>query len=248
MVKISVLKNYKMLPSMGQVIAKTIPPFWNNPSRKSRHESCVLSLFYNPKSPIFKPPKKEYLRCKLIRGHKRILRQIKKCIIPAKTLNRIDPSNPSALRQYEALRNCYYRNADELDPLTETVKGPITDGRAKRKSAWCEDIENSFNMSFCRSYFAPNSIRESYFLYVELIFMELDAEVLCDKFDFHCCREKNHSGECIEKWLLMKNIIQFDMIRELDHEPIVCSEIILPNYGLDKLKHAHSEMISQANM
>mmetsp|Transcript_6729 Transcript_6729/g.6617 ORF Transcript_6729/g.6617 Transcript_6729/m.6617 type:complete len:86 (-) Transcript_6729:601-858(-) len=38
-------------------------------------------------------PKKEYLRCKLIRGHKRLMRQIKKNIKPEKTLNKFDSNN-----------------------------------------------------------------------------------------------------------------------------------------------------------
>ncbi|CAG9319803.1 unnamed protein product [Blepharisma stoltei] len=223
------LQKMNRLPSMDKLIAKTIIPFYKN-KRKLKHWSLVLTFFCNPKSKALKPPKKEYLRCKLIRGHKRILRQLRKCVMPRKTLNRFDHSSHSARRLFDMLRSCYYRNAEELDRLSETSSGPITDGRAKRKHTPLAHVENSFNVTFCESYFSPASIRESYFLYVELVFSELNPEILCDKFDFWCCKKRRHDGTCVEKWLLMKDVIQFNMISELGNEPIVPSEIILPKY------------------
>lgn len=218
------------VPSMSRVILTTVKPLYTSSGRKCRHESKIRALFSNSRSDYLKPPKKEYLRCRVIRGHKRILRQIRARVLPQKTLNKFNTNNESALRLFEKLKESYFEHAEELDFLSQTVNGPITDGKAKRIKASPEEIANSFNLTYCRSYFEPLSIRKTFYFYVELVFSDLDPEVLCKKFDFKCCKTYQHTYVCVEKWLLMKDLINIDMLLDFGLQPIIhVREIILPN-------------------
>ena len=82
--------------------------------------------------------------------------------------------------------------------VSKTEAGPYTDGKSKRKKSRVR-IERSFNDAFCKNYFIHDIVRESFYLYTQLIFSEFDLPQLIEKFQFSCCQTKEHDIDCIEK-------------------------------------------------
>lgn len=189
-------------------------------------KNFCTNLSKNPKC-----PKKEYLRCKLIRGHKRAIRQIKKGIIPKTTLHKFDLNNRKSLRIWNEMIKIFENHTQIFLEISKTESGPNTDGKAKRKSSSTK-IEKSFNSAFCKKYFLHEEVRRSYFFYVQLLFVEFDIMTLISKFQFRCCREDVHSVNCIQNWIGLKNYITEEMIVELELIPFILDyyPVSLPSF------------------
>ena len=191
------------------------------PKIQPRIEQSILSLFDTCRKSAPKPPKKEYLRCKLIRGHKRAIRQILSNIIPKTTIHKFAPTDVKAHSLWTLMIKIINKDCGLLSKISKTEEGPITDGRAKRSTESLALSEKSFNAAFCKAYFANSNVRESFFQYINLIFVDFEPKTLCKKFDFACCRKVKHSVECVEKWGELYRYITQDMIEELACEPFV---------------------------
>lgn len=121
---------------------------------------------------------------------------------------------------------------EEFKEKSKTEAGPITDGKAKRNKEAEKDSFKSFNASFCKSYFEKNCIRESFSLYLDLIFSNFEPKTLCEKFEFRCCRSQLHSLDCLEKWASLLAYLKGEMIKELGWEPVDISNcyVHLPSF------------------
>ena len=182
-------------------------------SRRVKDETLIRSLFKSFKTQIKGHPKKEYLRCKLIRGHKRANRKIKK----GKFLynNQRDLSEKAATN-WQKLSNCYFKYPAELDLVSKTLFEPI---KHKSKAKTNSETSRSFNTDFCWRYFKEEAVRESFYYYVEFIFSDLDPIELSKFLGFACCQQENHSMECAYKWLLMKRYSNQIIIQDLKLDP-----------------------------
>jgi hypothetical protein len=183
-------------------------------AKKSKNEIRALSSFKKD----LKAPKKEYIRCKLIRGHKRAIRQAIKKIHPTKTIHRVDELSEVEHKSWTKFCLHVLDNKAELIEKSKTENGPKTDGASKRKQNIVSlESQKSFNDDFCREYFSDNLTIESFGLYVDIIFANLDPENLIARFEFNCCDKKNitHTIECDIKWEILKKYLQLDMISDL---------------------------------
>lgn len=194
---------------------------FEKPKIHVRPDLKVLSLFDTCRKSSIKSPKKEYLRCKLIRGHKRAIRQILSNIIPKTTIHKFNSTDVKAHSLWTLMIKIINKDNSLFSKISKTEEGPITDGRAKRSAESLMSSEKSFNAAFCKTYFSNTNVRESFFQYINLIFVDFEPKVLCKKFDFACCRKVRHSVECMEKWGDLYRYITQDMIEELSCEPFV---------------------------
>lgn len=201
------------------------------PETQTRIDLYFLGHFAMSKAKNAKSPKKEYLRCKLIRGHKRAIRQLTKGIIPSATLHKFDINNSKALSIWERMKKIYGENIQFFVDISKTEAGPKTDGKARRQVI-SESTQKSFNHKFCSDYFQHECVRESFYYYVLLIFAEFDAALLIEKFQFFCCKDDDHSIKCIDKWMMLKDYITIFMLVELNLTPYKeNTELIsLPDY------------------
>lgn len=185
----------------------------NEFSRRVKEETLIRSLFNSFKPQIKGHPKKEYLRCKLIRGHKRANRKIKK----GKLLyNNQKDLSENALRNWKCISNVYSKYPAILDIVSRTVFEPI---KFKSRSKLPIETSRSFNTDFCRRYFNESAVRESFFYYVEFIFSDLDPTELSKSLGFACCRNEKHTMDCAYKWLLMKRYSNQIILQDLKLEP-----------------------------
>lgn len=179
----------------------------------------ILMSFNRGKSNRAKGPKKEYIRIKVIRGHKRAIRQLSTNKIPRKTLHGFLPFDESAESGWNGLKHCYLKYSLALNSSSLTEKGPITDGKSKRSTQHELSSAKSFNNQFCKEYFTPMFVRETFYFYVELLFVGRSPEVLQNKFDMHCCSHDEHLIGCELKWMRLKYYFNTVMLQELGLEP-----------------------------
>ena len=218
-------------PQEQEIIAEeAITPA--NPSKKKKKKSKLsseteaLSMFFIGQ----RHPKKEYVRCKLIRGHKRALRQVYTKKYPSATIHKIDIQVEAELLSWKAFTIHASKFKDYLTEVCKTENGPMTDGVAKRtqQKKMSAEIQKSFNDNFCREYFLDPIRYESYKLYIGIIFATFDAENLCSRFEFTCCSEDNtsHYPDCLRKWKSLEKFIKDGMVQELEvHLPKEATEV-----------------------
>jgi hypothetical protein len=190
------------------------------PKQNPKPDQKVLMHFDTYRKSIQIPPKKEYIRCKLIRGHKRAIRQIISNQLPKATIHKFDPEDSKAHSLWMMMRQIYIINQSEFDSICKTESGPATDGRSKRDGESVKASEKSFNSSFCKSYFYSKNVRDSFAVYLDLIFSNFDPKVLSEKFEFFCCRCELHSVDCMEKWLDLMEYLRSDMLIEVGCEAV----------------------------
>lgn len=200
-----------------------------------KSDKKILSLFDSCRKSSHLPPKKEYVRCKLIRGHKRAIRQIINNQIPKTTIHKFPETDAKAQSLWQILKQIYENHSNELDEISKTEAGPITDGKTKREDREAKRTEKSFNSKFCEEYFSSSCVRESFSVYLELIFCQFDPSVLCERFEFCCCRAKKHCVDCVEKWLVLKDYLKDDMIKEVKCQPVEFSSYLLDFVDFEKL-------------
>ena len=230
------------LSLMTQLGVGSISADYNNDTEKM--DKYLLKEFTeNPKKsrkkdrkPIINQrivPKKEYLRVKLIRGHKRATRDAFLKKIPRKTINRVNLKNPNQKAAWEIFENFACNNRDILYETSKTINGPLTDGESENKRIYGDDFkkkvnkERTFNNQYCKAYFSDPIVRQSFALYIDVLFSDNSIESYCQKFNFVCCRNF-HSEICVNKWNRL-NIYAKAVLTDTKDIEVLNSEVIADN-------------------
>ena len=184
----------------------------------------ILGMFTSKKG---KALKKEYIRVFIIRAHKKLMRNLLKNPTKAvKGLLRNYHDNANVCRHLETLLKHFLDNKMILDANSHTEAGPLTEGKAKKRSRE-KHHQKSHNDHFVREYFSDIVVRESYHYFVNYVFADSNETSLCSRLKFFCCREETHCGACSERWLILKfffqelmlhdvNLREFQPLREMD--------------------------------
>lgn len=204
-----------------QALDSIFPGFCNTPkqiskglkrpkSKKGQNELRVFKRISKPKKNkqsqhgTEKEPKKEYVRVKLIRGHKRVIRKIISGVIkpPTTTINKIERNNSEQFEAWKIFVNNTEANSSELKEICLTYNGPLTDGKSYRKEKSKGERgkqEKTFNNTFSKEYFSRTAILENFKLYVDYLFASQSSQSLKTKFKFYCCKI-NACKTCTDKW------------------------------------------------
>ncbi|OMJ74917.1 hypothetical protein SteCoe_26056 [Stentor coeruleus] len=184
--------------------------------RKRKPETIVMKKFKSLKESE-SHPKKEYVRCKVIRGHKKLIRSIIDSKLPVKGIAKFNNKDKNQLYYYRLFQDQYADNIQQLDLVSKTDAGPLTDGKSKRPNQKKgKDTESSFNNTFCREYFSTQAVKESFFIFIELIFSDFNPEELKKKFGFKCCQMTIHTLVCYDKWMVLKFYLQDEIFKTLE--------------------------------
>lgn len=157
-----------------------------------------------PKDCIEISPKKEYVRIKTIRGHKKIIRQILIGVKypPKTTINKIERNNFEQFEAWNLLMNNTKANSSALEKICQTHQGPLTDGKSYRNEENKGDQvqqEKTFNDAFIKNYFSNSAVVENFELYVDYLFANQSSKSLKKKFGFYCCATHG-CNTCSDKW------------------------------------------------
>ena len=167
-------------------------------------ESKVLNLFQTRRGAL----KKEYLRCKLIRGHKKTLRKINKAVLTNKAL-----PNSEHAAIWQAMAQLFNEEPAIFRRRSQICSGPCTDSRRK---GFPPVTFKSFNEDFCQAYFKPVLVRRSFVLYLDLVFQDCSPGPLVKHFQFSCCESNDHVPDCVALWQTLKVMVQQKLIRDVD--------------------------------
>lgn len=184
--------------------------------RKVKAESKIRSLFFSIGARNF--PKKEYIRCKLIRGHKRALRSILDKIEMNDVVGNSCEFSSSKLHYWGLILESFFRNQEYFKDIIPVEVGPINEFM-KRKNMQVDHLKRSFNAQFCRDYLAKLETRESYSYYIEYLFSDIDCEKLIKIFGFRCCQKDRHRGSCNLKWIILKKYCSKTILEDIKIVP-----------------------------
>jgi hypothetical protein len=194
-------------------------------SRKVKLETKIRTQFISKGCRKF--PKKEYIRCKLIRGHKRLLRKIMIHEAFVKELRESMCCEYSQRVYFNLLADSFLKYKNTLVDLIPVEMGPVNEIMKKKKMK-LDHLEKSFNGNFCKEYFNKIETRESYYYYIEYLFSDFDCTKFIKKFGFKCCNDINHSINCYLKWALLKKYCSEIVLEDLNIEPYFPEPSYLP--------------------
>ena len=214
----------KRLRSVDPICYENLQTINSNP-RKIKAETKIRSQFIS--TGFRKFPKKEYIRCKLIRGHKRILREIMENEEYIKHVMETNDSQSCKQVYWSLLVNSFIKYKKILVELIPVVVGPVNEIMKKKKMK-IDHLKRSFNAEFCKEYMKRTETRESYHYYVEFIFSDMNCAKLIKKFGFKCCNNEDHNYSCIMKWLLLKKFCGQMILEELDIVPYSSTNLFCP--------------------
>lgn len=184
--------------------------------RKRKLETLIMKKFLTNKPGKSSEPKKEYVRCKVIRGHKKVIRNLLDNTIPKKGIAKFKLINKNQVNFYGAFHTHLLENKEILNKISLTESGPLTDGKNKIKKEERPGCANSFNNKFCQEYFSHPAVRHSFKLFFEIVFSKFKPKSLEKRFGFSCCGIDAHTLECFEKWQGLKFYLQNELFYTLD--------------------------------
>ena len=179
----------------------------NGPGRKRNPETDLLHSFCrNGKYPF----KKENLRTKVIRAHKKCLREMMNlmhCENPRpKKSRRVltffhEVNSPERYEKWLAMLQLCRNNPAHFAKICQTINGPLNDKSTQSKAS---DKFLCYNNAYCVDYFKTTLTRESFLAFLELVFEDRSEEELCTVFGGRCCPSGKHSATCSINWCKLK--------------------------------------------
>jgi hypothetical protein len=160
------------------------------------------------------PPKKEYFRVQHIRALKKSIRQLCAKQIPTAAIHRVDKNNLRQVQYWEELKNFYTLYKGELDRMSETTQGPVTDGKNKRRRNALKKDSRSYNNAYCKAFFSSATIRTYNKKFCALVYSASPSE-MCRKVKAKCCEADQHTSKCEELWESVHQYACVGMLKEL---------------------------------
>lgn len=186
--------------------------------RKRKRETLIMKMFFTVKKDKTQSPKKEYVRCKVIRGHKKLIRNLLENSVPKKGIAKFKLGNKVQALHYRKFHDHLNENEDLLSNIALTESGPLTDGKNKERTSQNDSYKNSYNNEFCADYFKSPVVRHSFKLFFEVVFSKYIPKNLKKRFGFKCCVSDTHTLECYEKWQCLKYYLQNEIFETLGYE------------------------------
>lgn len=133
-----------------------------------------------------------------MRGFSRMMQWIKNGNIPYRTANKFDHRSEISREFLWILRATYFQHQEIFDGLQPQL--------ASFRSCKAGNI---------RAFFSDNVVKLGYHQYIEYLYADMDPHALTNKFRIFCCRSECHFQSCIEKWKIMKDLMNHRLYTEL---------------------------------
>ena len=183
---------------------------------RSRTELEVLPLFKDKNN---RPPKKEYLRIKVIRAFKRAMRESLEYKMPFNKLHSVNTKKITSIDAWNAFANFCREHQEHIKNISKTESGPKTDGKTKKRGSL--NLTKSHNDTFCKEFFEARLVRILYSKYLDTVFSDISCMILQKKFEYSphsassLSSRKACSEECEEKWKLFESYLRNDMLKDI---------------------------------
>jgi hypothetical protein len=169
--------------------------------RKGQEIGQILKQFTREIAGEARPPKLENLRYRVMRSLKKFIRRLlqdkkvsKKGLMAIS--GELDPVVLDQIQEYCQLHR------QVLTTFASLRNGPCVDHRRSGTNTG----HNTYNNNYMREIFKQEEVRETYSLYIRLLFSKDQVESLCHRFKIRCCDER-HSEVCEGKWREFRKIL-----------------------------------------
>ena len=170
-----------------------------------------------------KSVKSETLNILIVRAIIRILRCLSKSRIPNRTSISIDPRKNEQASAWNNLILLYSYNFELFDSM-------IPGGTSSSLTGKITKLENNeiTRMSFIRNFFTNSEIQKVYAELIKIIFSVFEPNEISRRLSLRCCRAKDHTEKCYDKWKIIKKYFEESYLYNLtrnNNEYIVNDEI-----------------------
>ncbi|OMJ70990.1 hypothetical protein SteCoe_30917 [Stentor coeruleus] len=155
--------------------------------RKTVCSTEILSEFLDKKKK--KSPRKEYIRCSILRKLIKLIRSVMKNMIKTS----LHPINIEILKLISA-------NMDESKMMIKKDSLPYIENHTNTKF-------RSYNDAFCKQFFSRPLARELYKLYIEYLFIARNEEQRNKDLSVFCCDKTKNDHDCSAKWEKLKELL-----------------------------------------
>ena len=146
------------------------------------------------------PPKMENIRYYLHRSIKRTVRHyLRKHCFGASQLIGLGVESQQLI---DEIRTLIRENIETFMAFADLKSGPKADHRYSQKST----TFLTYSLKYVASLLRNSHIAHLYSLCVRLIFLEADAEILCQRWRFRCCPGE-HNKVCEARWREFKEFL-----------------------------------------
>lgn len=169
-------------------------------SKRGRKHTSLTLLLWNFTGKRG-PPKMENIRYYLHRSIKRTVRHyLKKKCFGASQL--IGFGGLKSQQLIDEIRTLVITHIEIFEDFADLKTGPKADHRYSRKSSFFL----TYSLKYVAALLSNPQVAQLYRLCVQLIFVEAEAEALCQRWRFRCCSGV-HSNLCQERWGKFKEFL-----------------------------------------
>ncbi|OMJ67709.1 hypothetical protein SteCoe_35056 [Stentor coeruleus] len=180
--------NWLLKPVKSAQSTKILSKNSTKRGRKITKSTEILSQFLD--NSLNKAPRKEYVRCCLLR---RLVKMIR-LVLNNKIKLALHSSTIEILNFIES-------NKEELKHIINKENLPFEENKVNVKF-------KSYSDGYCRQFFSNTVAREIYKLYIEYLFSGQTLEQRSKDLGLYCCRKgTEENAECKEKWEKLKEIL-----------------------------------------
>lgn len=187
---------------------------------RSRAELSTFELFKDKNN---RQPKKEYVRCGIVRAFKRGMREALKNKTPKSKLHQVISNNSQSVNAWEDFKLECFNNRHSVFNLSKTEEGPNTDGKSKRIKM---SASNSYNDAYCKKFFENALVQKLYQMYCSVVFSVKTCKVLRSKF---AITPKKHDDKsctnCERPWNLFEGYVTKSMLEDIGIQVMDCEPL-----------------------
>ena len=147
--------------------------------------------------------------------------------------------NNSFESRFDYLESCLkdriYSNLSYFKEVSLPQNGPISDGSLSKSSQKSKNFK-SYNNKFVKSFFENEQIKECYFYFILMTFLEVSFDKLERVLKIKCC-SGDHTNLCEDHWKEIKEILLSEIFTNIGITPWTPSlddSIILELYSSQK--------------
>ena len=189
-----------------------------------RHPDRFISMYKSLQTQGHKSVKKDNERTKVVRVVKKGIVCLLNDSKPKKGILTFDRRDSEKKKIWEEMEQMVLLNYDQFKVIKD------------------QNLETpeclSYKSEYCKHFYTPEVVRVFHFYSMQLIYGTgaVDPSSLCQKLKMSCC-DGRHKARCSAIWERVRHYVMFDMIFELDLEPI----------GTDSAPYQLTQQIAEIN-
>lgn len=145
-------------------------------------------------------PKLENLRSTVMRSFKKTLRAILQADPKRYFVKMLPTRSPAFVCAYSQLQAQVLSHSQTSCSLALLQNGPQVDSHSS-------SLYKTYNNAYMSTVFRCQEASSLFRLFLSVLFCDLQAESLCERFSLRCCEGQKHSEPCQRKWTQLREML-----------------------------------------